>query len=51
MKHEIEGLPDGWKAIAYRKALWGEWYLGIGWNCKGTELYPSHWMEIPEPPK
>lgn len=28
MKHEIEieGLPEGWRAVAYRKALWGEWY-------------------------
>lgn len=53
--HPIETAPkDDTKVLLYTKewgAIHGRWYLGIGWNCKGTELYPSHWMEIPEPPK
>lgn len=55
MKHEIEieGLPDGWKAIAYRKALWGEWYLtesGIvrRRGCTGMQ-YPALIVEQIKP--
>lgn len=55
MKHEIEipDLPEGWKAVAYGKVVWGEWYLterGIVRRCECTGMqYPALIVEKIQP--
>lgn len=38
MKHEIEipDLPEGWRAVAYREPVEGEYYLMEGIHLHGT---------------
>ena len=48
---EIEGLPEGWKAVAYRRPIKGEQYLhqAIIWKAFINEGYPCLIVEKIKP--
>lgn len=43
---EVEGLPEGWKAVAYRRPMVGEYYLHNGQAKYCESLHSSEWLII-----